>query len=104
MNLKLAIAAAAATAVVMLGTTVWHHLGGQVREARAQRDAAFDQHDAAFRAIDELALERARADLRYKLVLSARESILAAPAADDGEVAPVLWTGLRAADEIGGIQ
>lgn len=102
-NVKFTLALAAIAVITVLGASTWL-MAGQVREARAQRDAAFDSRDAAFRAIDELAIERARADLRYQLVLSSRESILAAPAADDGAVAPVLWQGLQAADQIGGIE
>jgi|GEM_PF-3511890 hypothetical protein len=75
-----------------------------ITDRTAERDAALRELQSANLAIDELAVERARADLRYQLVLSSRESILTATPEDDGGVAPVLWTGLRAADEIGDLE
>ncbi|KQX40380.1 hypothetical protein ASD04_07050 [Devosia sp. Root436] len=103
MNLRPAILAFVATVVILLAASTWW-LPGQLHDARAERDAAFDQRDAAFRAIDELAAERAAADRRNAIVQERRESIIAAPDTEDGDVAPVLWDGLRAADEIGGVE
>lgn len=73
-------------------------------DARRQRDEAVRARQAAERAIVVLA-DQASENARIAEEQSkGRESIVAAPASEDGPVAPVLQRGLDAADRIGGIQ
>lgn len=93
--LKLAVIAGIVLALVGGGMYV-RELQHDLSETRLALESAHD-------AIDALAAERAAAEVRMQLLQDARESILTAPAEDDGPVAPVLDRALRAADEIGGI-
>ena len=80
------------------------HLDRAVDDMRAERDAAVRARQAAERALVVLAdqaSENARiADEKAK----GREGIVAAPASEDGPVAPVLQRGFDAADRIGGLK
>lgn len=89
--------------VAMIGGSLVYidHLHGRVDVLVTERDQAVADKAAADMAVLELAVERAAADMRNGVVTGARADILKA---EDGEVAPSLWIGLRAADEIGGIE
>lgn len=93
---------AMATVVFLAGSMVYiDHLQDRVDVLVTERDQALADKAAADEAVLELAVERAAADLRNSVVTGAQADILKAK---DGEVAPALWIGLRAADKIGGIE
>lgn len=98
------IAGAVLVAVAAAGWIYADHLDGRVDDLTRDLREAVDKRQAAERAIVVLADEQADADRRARDVQSSRESIIAAPATDDGPVAPVLHQALEAADRIGGVQ
>jgi len=73
-------------------------------DARRQRDDAVRARQAAERAIVVLADQAAENARIAGEKADGRESIVAAPASEDGPVAPVLQRGLDAADRIGGLK
>lgn len=63
-----------------------------------ERDAAIADKAAADKDVLGLAVERAAANMRNKVVSGAQADILQT---EDYEIAPALWIGLRTADKIG---
>ena len=73
-------------------------------DARRERDEAVQQRDAGMTAIEELERNSADRSSRETQVRTAREAIISAPEEDDAPISPVLLQGLRAADQIGGLE
>lgn len=90
-------------AILALGAYVYW-LQGKAAQVDTLRTELRIERERHARDLAALAAERAATDRRDAIVTSGREAIIAAPAMDDGPVAPVLERALRAADEIGGIR